>query len=187
MPLPPLPENTTARIWFKYVTGDLGVSQEHEVMVRYNSATKTRRGVCNDFLALLQALTPENFNANWRVVSARYSEAGSIVSLPFDVEASLLAFLGTRSTNNRSQKDEAVEDAFRGRSLVSGRKVRFSLYRAVVGIDDTFRYPMSPAVQTVLSAASGSGSFLAIDGSGPSWYTNVNQNYNSYWERELRS
>lgn len=187
MPLPPLPANNTARVWFRYVTNSGTTAQTHEVMWRANLGDFTIGDVGTNFLDLLTAIGASNFRTGWRVLSGRYSPAGAVFSVPAVLPAALLAFTGTGTSAGYRLPWEAVQDVFVGRSLSSGRKVSFSLFRAAGEADDTFRYGMPGAVQTALSTGSGNGAPLAIDGTNPSWYTYTNQNYNSYWERELRS
>lgn len=187
MPLPPLPPNNTARVWFKYVTGVQGTSQTHEVMWRFNQNSAGYPEVEAGFLAVLNAFGAAQFRNGWRVLSARLAADGAVFSLPVQPSAPLLAFVGTMNANEYNGSWEAVEDSFQGRSFTSGRKVDFSLYRAAGPIDSTFRYGMPGPLQTALSTASGNEALVTIDKTPPSWYTYVNQNYNSYWERQLRS
>lgn len=186
MPLPALPPNNTNRIWFKYVTNSGVTAQVHEVMLRYQSGVDPA-DVETDFLGILTALGAGSFRTGWRLLSARVSQAGTEFSVPYQLGAAALAFVGTSTSAGYSQRWEAVQDTFQGRSLSSGRRVSFGLYRATGESDETFRYGMSGAVQTALSTASGAGTLATIDGTAPSWYTYINQNYNSYWERDLRS
>lgn len=185
--MPALNPNNTARAWFKYVTGAGASSQEHEVMWRYNPDVASLDNVCAYFKGLLDAIGPAGFRTGWKVLAGRYSAAGSDFSLPFQPTASLLSFLGTNVDASYTASWEAVEDVYVGRSLTSGRRAEFSLYRAKGQVDSTFRFGMPAGQISALSFASGAGCLLCIDGVAPAWYTYVNQNYNSHWERELRS
>lgn len=187
MPLPPLPDNNTARTWFQYTTGDGIASQTHEIMFRFNQALAAPEDAGAALLAVLQSYGPGSFRVGWRVLAQRWSAAQSAFSVPVQPDPSLLAFVGTGSSAAYQARWEAVEDTLVGRSLTSGRKARLSLFRANGEADATFRFPMGAGLQTALSQGSGSGFILCIDGSAPSWYTYVNQNYNSYWEGEIRN
>lgn len=187
MPLPPLPPNNTARVWIKYVTGGAASSQEHEVMLRFNPEAASPVAVMERFHAVLVGFGTNAFRTGWHVVSARAANAGASFSLPVQPPAGLLGFQGSNGAEGYNGSWEAIEDTCQGRSGVSGRRVDFSLYRAAGAIDNTFRYGMPGAVATALSVGAGAEEFLCIDGTPPSWYTYVNQNYNSYWERQLRS
>lgn len=182
----PLPANATGRIWYEYVTGNSNVSREHKIQFRVDFLQESAATYDGLFLALLTAWGASNFAQGWRVLRGFRSYAGSEFSVPFQPTAALLAFQGTAVVTPVAA-NEAIEDSIQGRSLVSGRRVDFSLYRGVGGIDGTFRYGMPAAMQTALSQMVTNGMGLAIDGEQPVWYTYVNQNYNSYWERKLRS
>lgn len=187
MPLPPLPPNNTDRIWFRYQTGVAASSQVHEVMWRFDASAVTSDDCANAFLGLLNAIGAGNLRTGWRVTSARVSPKLSVFSTPVLLPAGLLAFVGTKTDAAYNERWEAVEDTYQGRSLISGRRVSFSLYRAVGEASPSFRIGLPSAQQTALSTASGSQCLEAIDNTNPSWYTYINQNYNSYWERELRN
>lgn len=183
----PLPPNSTGRVWYTYVTGLVSTSREHTVMLRIGTE------VTNDqadavMLSILEGFGAGAFREGWRILRADIAAAGSTFSFPYQPAAELLDFVGTADiVVPYRASDEAIEDTCQGRSPVSGRRVDFSLYRAVGPIDTTFRYGMPLAVATALSVGSGSGVPICIDGEAPVWYTYVNQNYNSYWERRTRS
>lgn len=186
MPLPPLPPNTTGRTWFRYTTGIAGTSQEHEVMWRYG-AGGSPDDAQESFLIFLISLGAASFRAGWKVLGVRHSEPGSIVSLPRPLLSDLGDFEGTDTDGGYTLRWEAVELSFQGRSQFSGRKVDFSLYTARGEADSTFRAPMGDGILSALNAASSAQALVTIDGTRPVWYPYVNYNYNSYWERTLRS
>lgn len=182
----PVPDNLTSRVFFDYVTGNLATSQEHTCMVRYISGTTTATAVQTSFLALLNGFTAGAFRQNWRVTAVRVSQPSTNFSVLIPTLPALAAFLGT-SVVPYQTRFETVEDSMEGRSPTSGRRVSISLYRADNDADATFRYGMPAAVQSALATGLTAQTFMTADTSAPVFYTYVNQNYNSYWERQLRS
>lgn len=182
----PLPPSSTPRIWFRYVTGIQATSQEHTVMWRYNASQSSEYQAQGQFLAFLTALGESFFRVGWRVLDARFSAAGSNISLPVPLDPGLAEFEGTQGAGYNGAL-EAVEVCWPFRSIVSGRKGDFSLYPAAANVPATFRLTNSTAVQTALNDASADGSLVAIDNTAPQHYGYQNWNYNSYWERQLRA
>lgn len=188
----PLPQSSTARLFVDYVTGNLATSQEHTVMMRSSGAITDDVPMQNAILALLQAIGPTNFRPGWRVLRVRYAAAGQNFSQPRTRVAGLASFLGT-SGNAAPPHTEALEYAFQGRSLTTPRRVDLSLYGIAQLIPDNFRFPVggpSPAwVGAAVGVLNGNNAALytAIDGTSALWYAYVNANYNSYWERRIRS
>lgn len=189
----PLPPNSTNRLFFDYISGNLATSIRHTVAVRYDPADRDVGDVQEDFLNVLQALGASALREGWRVLGTRVQAAGAEVTLPVTTIVSLAGFVGS-ATGPYSRSVEAVEATFQGRSPTSGRRVDFSLYTAAFGVGDAFRYPVASsgfgatiaAALAELETASAAGSFLAIDGSAPSWYDYLNVQYNSYWESRIR-
>jgi hypothetical protein len=182
----PLPPNSTGRVWFDYVTGVGATSQEHSVMFRISDFDTDGDSWSTGFLGVLNGFGAGAFREGWKVLRGRVSAPGSNISLPFTPNAALRAFLGTAVAGGTAVA-EALEDTVQGRSLTTGRRVDFSLYKGTGFVDPTFRYGAPPALLTALSSLNIYGLGAVIDGTLASWYTYVNQNYNSYWERELRS
>lgn len=191
--MPPLPANSTNRLFVDYLTGNETGSQQHTTSVRYNPVTLDVGDVQEAFLDVLQGIGAALFRTGWRVVGTRVQAAGSDISLPVTTIVSLAGFTGTASPTY-TPRLEAVEMTFQGRSSVSGRSVDFSLYTAVIDVGPNFRYASgdvaAPWVATALAAlraGTTAGAFQAISGDAPIWYDYVNLNYNSYWERRLRT
>lgn len=190
-----LPANNTDRVFFDYVTGNLSTSREHTCAVRFNLVENTVEAVQGAFLDLLGALGETNFRAGWRVLRTRVQYATTSVSLPYALDAALGAFVGTGGSPTYNARFETVEDTFQGRSSSSGRRVDFSLYRAMDDAESTFRVEaglsglgivVGQAVAT-LNTYAPAGIFISIDGTGNTiWYPYMNRNYNSYWERRSR-
>lgn len=190
-----LPSNNTDRVFFDYVTGNLATSREHTCAVRFSLADNTVEAVQGIFLDLLGALGASNFRNGWRVLRTRVQYATTNVSLPYALEGTLGAFVGTGGSPTYNARYETVEDTFQGRSSSSGRRVDFSLYRAMDDSESTFRVEaglsgfgivVGQAVATLNSYAP-NGVFITIDGTANTiWYPYMNRNYNSYWERRSR-
>lgn len=190
----PLPQNSTDRLFVDYITGETATALEHTLQVRMSGGQANVVVVQGRVLAVLNALTPIAFRLGWRVLRCRFQAQGTDFSIPVSVVPGLAAFLGSGGGDYQPRM-EAVEDTFQGRSNVTGRRVDLSLYRAVTDAFSNFRVPNGPtgfpaAVGNAvanLNSSAGDGAFLAIDGNPPTWYQYLNQNYNSYWERRLRS
>ena len=182
----PLPPNSTARVYFDYVTGAALTSREHTVQWRANLALATVDLVQAKFLGFLQAVGASNLRQGWKVIRVRVCLAGSNFSVPVNPTAALGGFVGTYAGSYNARM-ECVEDTYQFRSLSSGRRGDFSLYRAQGDADENFRFGMPTAQQTALLDAANNASLMAIDNTSPGVYTYVNQNYNSYWETRSRT
>jgi hypothetical protein len=185
----PLPQNSTARYFFDYVTGNAATSREHTAQMRCSNAT-SESAAQEGFWALLDAMGTARFGSGWRVIRVRYQPAGVDFSVPVALNATLASFIGTGG--NISPPSEAIELTFQGRSFASGRRGDVSLY-GTVGYSLTTNYRLTPGEATWVAAAvavlnaAESDLWRAIDGSRLTWYPYANWNYNSYWERKLRS
>lgn len=185
----PLPQNATARYFFDYVTGNAATSQNHTVQVRCSNET-TPEDAQEAFWSLLTAMGSARFGSGWRVIRVRYQAAGTDFSIPVTLGATLASFVGTGG--NVSPPSEAIELTFQGRSFTSGRRGDLSLY-GTVGYSLTTNYRLTPgeaswvgdavavlnSVETIV--------WRAVDGTRLTFYPYANWNYNSYWERKLRS
>lgn len=186
-----LPENNTDRLFVDYTTGTAITGRIHTFTVRYNAAVASLTTVQGRVLLLLQAYGAANFRANWRVIGVRNQAQGTNFSVPVTLDTNLQAFVGTATTPTYNARFETVEWAPQGRSLTSGRRVRFSVYHALTDAPGDFRFTSATlsqvtAVKNTLDAAAGLGVFLAIDGTAPTWAPYVNAQYNSYWETRSR-
>lgn len=183
----PLNPNLTDKVFIDYTTGDGAAAQTHTLMVRHMAGNANQDSVQGFVLGILNAYGAGEFNQGWRVLGVRVQNRNENFSLPAAINGNLAAFVGTRALQFYNRRHEAVEDVFVGRSVTTGRRARFSLYRAVGEADDTFRFGMSANLQNALGLAVAQNVFTAADGTNVGWKTYVNQNYNSYWEGELRS
>lgn len=161
-------------------------------MVRFTPATGTVADAQTVLGNLLGAIGAANFRQGWRPLRARASASGSNFSVPVALIAPLSSFVGTNG-NAYSPRRETEEWTLQGRSTASGRRVDISLYGISTAFPDNFRLPVggsSPAwVGSVVAFLNGPGAVsapLAIDGTQAIWYSYINANQNSYWERQKR-
>lgn len=189
-----LPDNFTSRLFVDYTTGDQTTSQEHTFQIRGGG-----EGVTGDTLQdyaelFLLGVGAQNLRVGWRVLRARLQQANTSFSVPLTLTTGLDAFVGTNAGALAAQ-DEAREWAWEGRSFTSGRKVSVSLYGLVASTPPNFRLVAggsSPAwVQASINALNNpsvpTNVGTTIDGTKPTWYGYINVQYNSYWERRIRS
>lgn len=193
----PLAENLTHRVYFDYVTGyEAGVSQNHTVMFRANAElliNDAQLGLQARFAAIIQAMTNSNFRVGWGVTGVRVSEAGSLISLPVDKIPALATFIGQNNAAGWFVPNEAIQYRFEGRSPVSGRRVSLSLYGLFIDdrIDKGFRIYTSElaTLGATIDALTDPEGVRPVcrDNTLPTFYRYLNCQYNSYWERQLRS
>lgn len=187
----PLPQNTTNRVFFDYVTGSQATSQEHTVAIRAFGPGTTTDDVQNRFRTFLAAIGATNFPGGWKVVRVRYQTAGTTFSVPLALTSTLATFVGTGG--NLDPFQEARELTWQGRSFTTGRRLDFSIYGILLTTPNNFRLvPGAGAPSWVASsvgalAGNPEGIWTTIDNSQPTWYNYVNVNYNSYWEARIRS
>lgn len=187
----PLPPNSTARVFFDYVTGNAVTSVEHTVGFRVASSLSDdgKQLAVSTFLNSIGAGT---LVIGWRIIRARVQAAGSNFSQPIPLIAGLASLVGTFNSSAFGADREAIEWTWQGRSYSTGRRVDISLYGLAQALPVNFRLPVggsSPAWvgNTVTQLNGAATEILAIDGAEATWYNYVNANYNSYWERRLRS
>lgn len=187
-----LPPHSTARIWFDYITGSDADAAEHSVMFRFDDVdSPTVDQVEANFAALLEAMSPTAFGSGWRVSGCRVAAVGSDVTLPRAVDPAIAAFVGLGS--NISPRDQAAQWTWQGRSWGTGRRASFGLYGIAQAVPDNYRFVASGGGtpvwvdESLAVLQSFETEFICIDGSPITWYSYVNANFNSYWERRLRS
>jgi hypothetical protein len=177
MPLAPLPEDNTGRLFVNY--NHEGI--EHEVQFRQLSPF-TQADVVGWAQSWLQA-NDQLFQTNVNFHSADWAAAGSNVRNPVTwtpvVGSSAPAVDPTRLTRSFS---------FVGRSP-DGRKLRIFFYGGKFGPDHTYRAHSSEDAD-IASAVAGLNALTSrvgtISGSAPIFKPYVNIRNNSYWQTELR-
>ena len=189
----PLPDSNTGRVWIDYRTGGGATSQNHSLMIRYSPALGgTFAEALVEACSALVTPGPAAYFDGWAITGARHAVQGSDISFPVTVPSVFLDFEGAGQVA-ATRADQARESKFVGRTAGQGRRVNFSVYGIVdtTFSEDDFRivalegnYP-----DTVLSVVTEAetGSWVGIDGSFTVWYPYMNWQYNSYWERKLRS
>jgi hypothetical protein len=178
MPLPPLPENNTDRAWLKYTSG--GVT--HEMEFRMPSTT-TQAQFVTTATAIANGLknympTADSFTG------LRHSDSGSILSFP-------LVFTAIAGTNATSWEleDKAHFVALSGRSL-DGYRSKITFFSVYADDNKQFRSPAPGllAAAALYSTITGlSPSLCSVSGQDMVWNGYINQGYNSYWQRQLRT
>lgn len=189
-----LPQNTTTRLFYDYVTGSGATGTNHTIAQRIFGTTANIADAQLIMLAVLNAVTAAQLRAGWRILQVRYQAAGTNFSTPVALSSALALFEGT-SAGGWDYIGETREWTFQGRSPTSGRKVDFSLYGVTATAPDNFRvaatFEPNNWVANVLAvlndADNGSIAFTSVDGSRALWYGYANWQHNSYWEQEFRS
>jgi len=188
----PLNPNNTARVWLQYTSGGGDTAQNHEMLIRFNSASGTTSTQALQVIGLaLVALGPENLFSGWAATGARTAAAGSDVSLPLALPGPLTTLVGT-GASGVLPVDQARETRFVGRSPTSGKRVSLSLYGVnlplfvsgdfrVLRTSENWVGDFLDALEDTVAQAP-----VVIDNVVPNWYPYANYQYNSYWESELR-
>ena len=188
----PLPANQTPRLFVDYISGNLPTSIEHTMSFRAGVGgtpidLDALQGKVTSFLLGIGAA---NLRNGWRVIRVRFQNGGEDFSVPYPLISSLEGFSGSSSVS-LTQDREAIEWSFVGRSFVSGRRVKVSVYGLTVGIPPTFRLTAGavPWVNAAVAALNEPTEprLRAIDGTPVNFYPYVNVQYNSYWETRIRT
>lgn len=177
MPLLPLPEDNTARLFVNYTHG----SVEHEVQVRLLSPF-TQSDLVGWFHTWLDNRTAL-FGTDVEFHSADWADANSSVRNP--VSWVPISGAGTPST---SLGRYSRSFSFVGRSP-DGRKVRLFFYGMVYGEDVTYRVYGSEDIilQQAVDGLNALNSRIGtISGSAPIFKPYLNIRNNAYWQTELR-
>lgn len=190
MPLPPVPENNTARIWIDYTS--LGI--RHSMMVRpaVALAISERASVAQAFATVIsnRMLTSDScFGARYSAPMTDFS-----VPIPFVPVNGVVTIAG----NVWAQDPESVQLSITGRSHTTGRDVRYTLFSPVStdpypaknrylpgqsAVIDTFR-------ENLVGLVEGGGMLdwpmVTVDGTFVTCNDYVNISGNGYWERKQR-
>lgn len=182
MPLPPLPPNSTPRVFVQYTTGRIA----HELTYRYDPqlAPEDTLTFLSAFLTAVQPVLCQG----WALIGAEYQEAGSIIRLPFSLGS--LAGLEGNETLPLDLAREPGQFVWVGRGSQTGRRVRLGLFGIAATPPATYRFTgaarPSWAVDATDELAATSTVPITVGGDDALWYEYVNFNYNSYWETEAR-
>lgn len=185
MALPPLPANSTDRVFVRYFTG----WNEHTLICRTNALEFGQSDVLADIRAFLDSVRPVLSSA-WSIREVSTQLAGSQVTFPID--PGVLAGFTGGSPGTQALEDAPVQWNFIGRGASTGRKTRVGLFGLNVARPPRFRLSGEQlptwAVEAINTLTSTSiRSFVTIGGDRANWYAYVNAQFNSYWETEQRS
>jgi hypothetical protein len=181
MPLPPLPDNNTHRVWLDYTANNHG----HTLMTRWAVNPNTIIPEIEAFHeAFLNNLTTFRVT-NWAFVGARYALVDSDLSFPFAISPTITP--GTASTGAFGA---AMSLNFIGRT-VGGRRTRWSVFGvSIPDMGGDYRLTIAEnanveLARLVLISAIGTG-LVGIDGLTPTIYPYANVSVNAYWQRQTR-
>lgn len=187
MPLTPLPDNNTIRVFLEYTSRSI----PHTMLLRYPAA-----GTLSDKLNSARAIAleiKELMLSTDSFTGLRYSLAGSSISLP----SPFVPVFGTQTATAGEEDPESYFYSVVGRDIAEGRKVMFQFYASRAGNarPGNNRYPagQNAEIDTFLNAINeralnGSeathlctiaGTEFVVNG-----YTNVANN--AYWQRKQR-
>jgi hypothetical protein len=188
----PLATNLSRRTYFDYVTSSTAlVAQNHTAMWRtaFDTADPGAVNTQTKFLAFLNQYGTSGFWAGWQITGVRVSEGNQTFSVPVPLTAGLGAFVGTSSTAAAIVSSAAIEAVFVGRSPLTGRRSRFSIYgRAFINVGDFRDSASGPTLGAVAELNDETPILLvALDNTRATWSQYNNYNYNSYWESALRT
>lgn len=177
MPLPPLPESNTARLFVHYTHENV----EHEVQVRPITSTNIP-ALANWF----QNWLTENsglFGTGTQFDSAQFAAQNSNIRNP--IAWSPVTGTGT-ATSDPARFSRTASFVGRGSD---GRKVRLFFYGTIFGPDNTYRVlsgesaVLDAAITDLNNLASKPGT---ITGAAPVWKPYANIRNNGYWQTRLR-
>lgn len=189
MPLPPLPDNATARVWLKYTS----VAIVHEFKFRLPVvASATDATVVANQVAPILLLRMSNTDS---ILSARYSAGGSSFSVPL----TFTPVVGPSPQSTWPQDPESTMLSLTGRSFSDGRDVQWQFFTGQQTVSwpadnrynpgdsaviDTFRINWQNLIAT--GAATPAQQIVTIGGTIPSVNGYVNIRQNGYWQTKQR-
>lgn len=175
MALPPLAPSNTARFRINYTVG----GEQHDFQVRSTPVSPTALGVqvdafLSDLAAALNAVTIDSVE-----FAANGSNVFNIVTTGIEGQV-----YGS-GAGGGSARANYVD--FIGRSS-GGRRVRLAVFGLKVDATDyRFVSGENAAVDNAIVSLNGAvGSFLAIDGVAPQWYSYANAGVNAHWQKAVR-
>lgn len=188
MPLPPLPDNNTVRVWVKYTS----VGVEHELMVRLPEFSVNTDATA--VAASVGAVLVTRMSNTDAVLSARYSPAGSTFSVP----VAFTPVVGSLVQSTWPQDPESTQLTLTGRSFTDGRDVSWTFFTGQqtptwpadnrynpgeAAVIDTFRANFTALVA---SPSSPERQIVTISGTIPTVNSYVNIRQNGYWQSAQR-
>lgn len=189
-PLPPLPDNNTARLWIDYTS----LGRPHSALVRiFETAGAINAGaVANRVIPVIVTRMLQTDS----VTGARFAEAGENFSVPLAITPTPGVVSGANVTWENDPESAFL--TLPGRDSFQGRKTRFGLFSPVRTVSwpgdnrynpgdepviDTFRINLTAA----LNNSTGPDDTVVTIGNNPvRWAGYVNISHNAYWQRKQR-
>lgn len=177
MPLTPLPEDTTKRYWVIYTYGPY----THKFQIRASNTLSDSTALSDlqfDFNILKTSMA-----GNVDFIALEVAAAGSNVRNPVPGWSTIT---GTTAADTDPQH-YVRSFSIRGRST-TGRKTKNLLFgvQLVEQADFEASPPVGGLSTFITQMQARTTLFLAIDGSKPSYRTNVLEDYNDHWQKEAR-
>lgn len=179
MPLSPLPASNTKRYFIRWTAGGL----VHFTQCRVSDDTDNAFAVSflqNDLLILVPVLG-DNVVIDGLEVALNGSDIRNVVS-------GWTVISGTGGVDLTGQ-ERARSFSMRGRSS-SGRKMKALLWGFIIARQPDFELALADQAAAISSFTSQvqarTNQWLAIDGTKPVMETNLLEDYNDHWEKELR-
>lgn len=187
MPLPPLPENSTACLFLHYTA--VGIA--HTVMLRMPAAGGVPPG---DYAVAYANILRQRMRSTDGFQSAEYRAAGAIVTLPIAFTPVAGALVDAPVWD---QDPESTQLSLVGRGNTTGRKVRWEFFTGVRTdywpANNRYNPGAAAPVDTwrtnFANAAYGAGLYplVTIGGDLLTVYAYVNIRQNSLWQNKQRS
>jgi len=179
MPLPPLPEENTRRMFVNWSVG----GTHHSTQIRVSNGP-TAAAIMADLHGMF-ALLPDFMGNNVSIDSLDEAAEGSNVRNPVP---GWTPIVGLATNDPVTGQHLARTFSYRGRSS-SGRKTKGLLWGLVLPESGDFRFV--PAAESDLRSFmdalnSFTFEFLAIDHTKPIYKNDLLEDYNDHWEQELR-
>jgi len=179
MPVTPLPEDNTRRMFLNWEVGALS----HSTMIRVADGP-TAEAIRDDLHGMFVFLI-DFMASNCHIVGLDEAVSGSNVRNPVP-GWTVIDGLGTNDTVTGQRLARSF--SYRGRSA-TGRKTKGLLWGLVLPEQADFQYTPtvgSDLVTFMNALNSFTFEFLAIDGSKPVYKSDLLEDYNDHWEVELR-
>lgn len=175
MALPPLAPSNTARFRVNYTVG----GEQHDFQVRSAPVSPSALGVQVDTILSALAAVLNQVTIDSIEFAASGSNVFNIVTTGIEGN--------TYGSGAGGGSARANYIDFIGRSS-GGRRVRLAVFGLKVDATDyRFVSGENTAVDnTITSLNAAVGSFLAIDGISPQWYSYANAGVNAHWQKAVR-
>lgn len=180
----PLPTNNTGRVWIDYTSGGI----EHSLLLRFDAEINGNTTVVARVNAIITAMQGAMWSSD-AVIGARYSEQGSVVSLPLVTNTGA----GSVTAGTPNPESNAGFVGVSGRST-GGRQYHADFFTQVTYTLATYREDAG-ALPSELSdfflafddnVGQGAATLVAVDALQVVFKQYVNIGQNAYWQRAQR-